>query len=218
MAVVDPLLASFSEAPVTPEMIGWAFEVDKCASEDDAPDEERFSAIYRAMHAVAPVEVVSEGERVAVRKMDEAQRDACLWAARCEDQRHEIALMAKRVAELEAELLTLRLTGDAAETVKKLRHLLAEAGDERQALLDRLTAAYLERDEMVAARDARIAELKTILAQRPAAVPLGTRPHASDCAVHNEPTYRAGPCDCGAMDKPHNPFRAFGGDRRRVGS
>lgn len=22
--------------------------------------------------------------------------------------------------------------------------------------------------------------------------------HASDCAVHNEPAYRNGPCDCGA--------------------
>jgi hypothetical protein len=24
--------------------------------------------------------------------------------------------------------------------------------------------------------------------------------HASDCAVHNEPAYRAGPCDCGAPE------------------
>lgn len=26
-------------------------------------------------------------------------------------------------------------------------------------------------------------------------------PHASDCAVHNEPALPAGPCDCGA--EPH---------------
>lgn len=25
--------------------------------------------------------------------------------------------------------------------------------------------------------------------------------HASDCAVHNEPAYPAGPCDCGAEGK-----------------
>lgn len=24
--------------------------------------------------------------------------------------------------------------------------------------------------------------------------------HASDCAVHNEPAYPNGPCDCGALD------------------
>lgn len=30
------------------------------------------------------------------------------------------------------------------------------------------------------------------------AVLRGHMQHASDCAVHNEPAYPAGPCDCGA--------------------
>lgn len=28
--------------------------------------------------------------------------------------------------------------------------------------------------------------------------------HASDCAVHNEPAYPAGPCDCGATPDPRD--------------
>lgn len=30
---------------------------------------------------------------------------------------------------------------------------------------------------------------------------MGAAQHASDCAVHNEPAYQAGPCDCGATNK-----------------
>lgn len=63
----------------------------------------------------------------------------------------------------------------------------------------------------------KIAALDSELAKRPAAVPLGTRPHASDCAVHNAPACPAGPCDCGAMDRPANPFREFPRDTRRMG-
>lgn len=38
-------------------------------------------------------------------------------------------------------------------------------------------------------------ESSSMSATPPAAV------HASDCAVHNEPAYPAGPCDCGAEGK-----------------
>lgn len=65
-------------------------------------------------------------------------------------------------------------------------------------------------------RDARLAELDSELASRPAAIPLGARPHASDCAVHNASALPSGPCDCGAM-VAHNPFKDFGHDPRRMG-
>jgi hypothetical protein len=96
-----------------------------------------------------------------------------------------------------------RARGDSGHTVEWfLRELISERA---------------EWQEQLAARDARIAELKSILAEKARVVPLGNRPHASDCAVHNEPASSAGPCDCGAMNKPSNPFRDFGGDRRRIG-
>lgn len=61
------------EAPVTDEMRRIGAHVDlitvKCGYEDHA------EAIYRAMHAVAPTEPVSEGERIAVRERDAACAD-----------------------------------------------------------------------------------------------------------------------------------------------
>jgi hypothetical protein len=37
-------------------------------------------------------------------------------------------------------------------------------------------------------------------------IPLGNRPHASDCAVHSGPAYPPGPCNCGAVGPVHNRF------------
>ena len=34
---------------------------------------------------------------------------------------------------------------------------------------------------------------------------MSRRGHWSDCAVHNEPAYPAGPCDCGGLDFPDDP-------------
>lgn len=36
-----------------------------------------------------------------------------------------------------------------------------------------------------------------------------TMEHASDCAVHNEPAYRAGPCNCGAELKAERRYVAW---------
>lgn len=42
--------------------------------------------------------------------------------------------------------------------------------------------------------------------------------HSSDCAVHNEPAYPAGKCDCGFINKRSGKDRREGaGDRRGIG-
>lgn len=67
---------------------------------------------------------------------------------------------------------------------------------------------------LIAEQAAEIAALRAAAAKAVPPVPLGNRPHASDCAVHNEPAFSRARCDCGAM---HNPFQEFAGDRRRIG-
>ena len=177
-----------------PEKMGPGFSADRMAI-----------SVYRAMHAVAPVDFVREGERQAVKERDEA---------RCElhEQSCRIGAISRAYFELLCAIdpsgaLCPTFEADGTNVIWK----------DRDAILALIRAKHACGREQLAARDARIAELKSILAEKARGVPLGIRPHASDCAVHNEPASSAGPCDCGAMNKPSNPFRDFGGDRRRIG-
>lgn len=105
-----------------------------------------------------PIDLLAEWKAVA--GLSEVSVAGLIIATMTSHRSQVDDLVAERNA-AQVEAMTLRLTGDAAETVRKLRDLLAQASDERQELLDQLTAAYLERDE----RDAVIVTIREDLAQ-----------------------------------------------------
>lgn len=151
-------------APVTLNMLNHA---DALGFDLDG---DQYAAIYRAMAALAPVPLVSDGELAAVRE--------------------RVALVGMLVLCGEEECR------DAAGLPQKLRALidgLITVRQERDGALKRNEAmliSFAVMSDQLAARDARIAELDTLLARSP----------ATD------------------VPKPaSNPFREFRGDPKRIG-
>lgn len=224
-----------AEIKVTPEMRSAGAALYDAAREDF---ERRYlDAIY--LHAVAPVPLVTEAEDRIVAL--EKERDH--WRAECTRAtcRYEARGDALRRLSTEGRIAQTMLQdlgfnpGDLKEPMWRYDCFNDDwvfggsglaAALERECiehceyisvqaeLIAKQASALGHAANTIAAKDARIAELDSELAKRPALIPLGNRPHASDCAVHNEP---AGPCNCGAMDKSPNPFRDHGRDPRRMG-
>jgi hypothetical protein len=101
-------------------------------------------------------------------------------------------------------------------------------GDEREALLGALRQGRLNRNEGFLAwsrseEDEPYPSLTEDEAMADAALAAGfrrpstpteedvERAHLSDCAVHNEPAYPAGPCDCGLIER-----KAFSDEARQA--
>lgn len=106
-------ISSDDASIVTSEMRESGLLVYKAARDDFEHSD--IDAIYRAMHALAPVELVSEGERQAVKERDEANvRNAKLSEANIElmkiVERQAIALgdMCNVVASKEARITELK--------------------------------------------------------------------------------------------------------------
>jgi hypothetical protein len=124
--------------------------------------------IHGLMVVNANIPLVSDGELAAVRERDEARRSARFQA----EQGFQWAL---RYGKAEEENIALRAELQAAHDAKY----------EASLRVARLTLT-------LEAKDARIAELDTLLAQRPAPVPDTPKP-------------------------AHDPFREFSRDRRMIG-
>lgn len=131
------------EIPVTPEML----ERGRYAGDPYLSDDE-LTVKYRAMHAVAPVELASENERQAVKEQDDLP---IAW---------ENILRVIHGLELGADCL--RAERDEARV--RITRLTSEA--ETQA--SRMADFHAVVSDQLAAKDARIAELKSDLANRPA--------------------------------------------------
>lgn len=89
----------FRETYITPEMIAAGVKAMMAFEDNEAvdADEQEVSRIFCAMHAAAPVELVSEGERQAVRKRDEALEIRDLALARVGELMAEIEPLRRQV-------------------------------------------------------------------------------------------------------------------------
>lgn len=168
-------LSMIGAIPVTPEMIAAGEEAIEMIQMlgASAPDVE---VIYRAMAALAPVELVSAGELAALKERDVALQRASADRAAAMYARNDLHQI---VRERDAALAMRN------ETMAALEVMRAERDEALIKVAQRFTLA--EVNAILDARDA-------MLARRPAAF------------VDPEPE---------ALK--HNPFREFGGDRRRVG-
>ena len=103
---------------VTPDMIVAGRAAHGGTSEEWLP------RVYRAMHALAPVELVSEGERQAVRERDEARDHVQLLQEAVENQsvmlRTALAKIAAKGARI-AELKTILAEKAKAETASDMK-------------------------------------------------------------------------------------------------
>lgn len=127
-----------TEAPVTEEMVAAAVE-----AYDDTSDSvsELFGSIYRAMAAVAPVELYRADERRA--DAAEAQRDA--WtgiAVRYKGRIHalEAELASKEVERSEARVRVIVLEVEIAERDKRNNHSIVALEAENLALKAQIAA------------------------------------------------------------------------------
>lgn len=158
-----------AEIPVTDEM-RRAGSVASGFAPDHVQAGPMAVAIYRAMAALAPVELVSEGEQQAVRQRERArQENQALGKLYCE--------ATERNVYLEAVVANM----PTADSVKEM----LDGKDAEIALLR----------QALAMKDARIGELKSVLASTPVAF--------EDPDAKPEPEI--------------NPFRNFGHDPRRMG-
>lgn len=103
--------------PATAEMRAAGAVVYDAAREDFERSD--LDAIYRAMAALAPVELVSEGERQAVRERDAANTRNRLLEATIEGQHRAMLAAQEREIALRTELMAVhdKLVGRAAVNV-----------------------------------------------------------------------------------------------------
>lgn len=158
------------QAVVTPEMIAAGLHAEPRALSVYGVTISELIAAYRAMHAVASVELVSEGERHVSRQIELLQvRNRVLEAREVECAR-----------ERDASRKGLEVARENADYWydRFIRRAREDAG------LDAEIATL--RTELMAARDTIAKLTPSVVPDTPSAAP--------------------------------NPFREFGGDRRRVGS
>lgn len=170
-----------AEIPVTAEMI----EVGRRNAYGPGPDTFDFGAIYRAMAALAPVELVSEGERQAVRERDE------MLTALNNIRERNTTLEAEVPGRVQLEIAGLRVERDEAlamrDTVATHNRLLeATVEGQHRAMLAAQERESALRMELMAVHD-RLAAFTA------ANVPDATRPAADWTRVPPPDRWRMGP-------------------------
>lgn len=115
--ILPPPTDDLSTIPVTPEMIAAGYAMDQ-SMRSPLPDEAPyFTAVYRAMAALAPVELVSAGELAALRERDEAR--AILGRSKLQTEKWKRDFLSardvlnaneKEITALRAELMAARGT------------------------------------------------------------------------------------------------------------
>lgn len=219
------------EVPVTPEMIealdGLDWGVRRARNE-------RCVEVYRAMHAVAPDDWASDFVKSAVFQ-GQKERIATAEAERDEARDHLRAVISHEEAPSEyweswrRRCLDREDAGFPSPPIEQQIKALTAERDGTRAELAELTAGidYANRHHIrfrdqafaqLAAKDARIAELDSELAKATSALKGSGWTLASGAAAWKPPL---GPRSTFADPEPEapelNPFREFGGDRRRVG-
>lgn len=160
------------EIPVTDEMIAAGLARDTALEEDEGVGnleaEDYFSAVYRAMAALAPTELYREDRR-SITELEATLVDR--------DRRHldELTVRDKLIMELRSE-------------ERRLSHLV------------------LRRNQTIAEREERIAELKSDLAMRVTTKPTAVQQTVGDQKV--DPAPRAFPA--GALVTPKGDSRKMG--------
>lgn len=129
-------------AEVTPEMrvVGW-----RAWQTGDAEDGATIDAIYRAMHAVAPVELVSPAESALIRARDEAREGAKIandyaddWCAKYRAEQGETCRLSAELMAAHDKLATAENTGnhDYHGPAEEVPHPTIEGRTERRAVPD----------------------------------------------------------------------------------
>jgi hypothetical protein len=103
--------------------------------------------------------------------------------------------------------MKLRKGGALTKAQEELLKRLGGAYPHKHSPSDEKRAALrkAKRDAKAAAEQeallAKVAESNTPAVEKCSCSACAVTPHASDCAVHNEPAYPNGPCDCGVEVK-----------------
>lgn len=212
-----------AEIQVTPEMVAAGMKAFQFASPSNS-----LVGVYRAMHALAPVELVSAGELAAWRERDHWAKECTRAVGIAEERGHALLhILGDTPMPYEDHYERCRRTAanalgyqdpDPMELAAREVPTYYDIGwDERrlvtQGIVDNMERAILklseERDEIRKAKDIEIGMLRQALAMKDARIAqLDTRLASTPVAFE----------DPDATPEPErNPFRDFGHDPRRMG-